>query len=108
MGDPPAERRQHPRYAVRLECRLDQMTSRADLVISDLSLDGCFVNTTAPFPIGGSVRLFVTLNGVEVVLSGRVVHESGLGFGFGLRFGDLDPDARSQLDAFLLSLQSPR
>lgn len=69
---------------------------------SDLSLEGCYVDTLNPFPPGTLVR--VELSTLDKVFEAiALVNSSHAGMGMGLHFQDLTPDQTSVLAHWLSS-----
>jgi hypothetical protein len=74
---------------------------------SDLSLEGCYVDTLNPFPSGTLVR--VELSTLEKAFEAiALVNSSHAGMGMGLHFQDLTPDQTSVLAYWLSSEPSGR
>lgn len=70
----------------------------------DLTLFGCFVETTTPFAAGTKVVLRITHGGKIVVAQGKVAHSRRDG-GMGIRFTSIEPTSVSILDAWLIELR---
>jgi PilZ domain len=68
--------------------------------IEDLSLFGCFVETTKPFEGGTKVRLRILHNGTSFSADGKVAY-SRPGAGMGIAFTSLEPGSVSTLDSWL-------
>jgi PilZ domain len=68
--------------------------------IEDLSLFGCFVETTKPFAGGSNVRLRILHNGMIFAAEGKVAH-SHPGTGMGIAFASIEPGSISVLDSWL-------
>jgi hypothetical protein len=94
MGD---EKRQHPRRAVLLECRIDGLSGLAGTHVSDLSASGCFVESRTPVNVGSFIRIGLTFGGALLNLTGRIVHVQPT-IGFGMAF---DPLSTEVLRSFL-------
>lgn len=91
------EKRQHPRRAVLLECRIDGTSAAAATRVSDLSADGCYVESRTPVSPGAHITIRVTFGGAQISLAGRVAHTQ-TSIGFGMKF---DPLSMEILKAFL-------
>jgi hypothetical protein len=74
---------------------------------SDLSLQGCYVDTLNPFPEGTLVRVELHTGGKEFEAI-AVVNSSLTGMGMGLHFQDLRPDQSAVLTYWLSSEPSGR
>ncbi len=73
--------------------------------VSDLSLNGCYIDTLNPFPVGTTVQLRL-LKAKNVFETQARVTSCQLGLGMGLAFGDLTPDQRSVLVGWLGELDT--
>jgi PilZ domain-containing protein len=101
------ERRQHFRYAVRMNVELewpsrDPGLSTTYVPVSDIGLGGMFIMTSEPLPLGAefSVRLLL-----EKPLSLRcAVRQVVPGRGMGVEFLDLPDSSRLQLEEFLAAV----
>ena len=78
-----------PRSQVRLSAR-----------VSDLSLEGCYIDTLNPFPVGTTVLLRL-LKAKDVFETQARVCSCKLGMGMGLSFGDSTPEQRTVLVGWL-------
>jgi hypothetical protein len=72
--------------------------------IEDLSVFGCFVETTAPFPAGTKVRMRISHGGVNFTAQGKVAYARNNG-GMGIAFTSIEPSGLSILDAWLADLR---
>jgi len=70
----------------------------------DLSLFGCFVETTKPFADGTKVRLRISHNGTVFAAQGRVAYARN-GAGMGIGFTSIEPSSVSILDDWLTELR---
>jgi hypothetical protein len=101
------------RYAIRYPFAADvevldlESGSRADGVTSDLSLGGCFVCTSKPFPVGARVRIILKRKdqAVEAVGVVRIVKPR---IGMGVEFIDLDAPHHQTLSRWLDQLRRTR
>ena len=77
------ERRSDQRVALNLDARWDGLAGSHEARIEDLSLGGCFVNTTRRADVGEDVVVEIKLPaGDWLQLSGKVVAaQQGIGFG---------------------------
>jgi len=69
-------------------------------VTRDLSLSGCFVKTTTPFPNGTRVRVRITHSGGEVTAIGNVT-ANVTPTGMGISFTQIEPSDRAILERWL-------
>jgi hypothetical protein len=101
------------RYAIRYPFAADvevldlESGSRGDGVTSDLSLGGCFVCTSKPFPVGARVRIILKRKdqAVEAVGVVRIVKPR---IGMGVEFIDLDAPHHQPLSRWLDQLRRTR
>lgn len=73
--------------------------------VSDLSLEGCYIDTLNPFPVGTTVLLRL-LKGKNLFETQAQVSSCQLGLGMGLAFVDLKCDQRSVLVSWLGELDT--
>lgn len=69
-------------------------------VTRDLSLSGCFVKTTTPFPQGTRVRVRITHSGAEFAAIGNVT-ANVTPTGMGIAFTQIEPNDRAILGGWL-------
>ena len=72
--------------------------------IEDLSMFGCFVETTAPFSAGTKVTLRISHAGVNFIAQGTVARSQTDG-GMGIAFTSIEPSSLSILDAWLADMR---
>jgi hypothetical protein len=102
MAQPAGERRKHLRRPVLLNCRVEGVTVAGPLQITDLSESGCFIATSHPLALDSQITLFVTLEGDEIKIIGRVVRvQPGRGVGIKINVSLLSQYARLALEDFL-------
>lgn len=98
------KRRQFERHAFRLPVTLAWDDVRLSTTTRTLGLGGLFVGCEAPPAVGTRVTLTLTLASPqardEVALTGEVVYLEG--DGMGIKFVDVDANARGSLRAFFL------
>ncbi len=75
--------------------------------LTDLSLGGCYLEISSPFPVSSSVTLAMRAAGIEVRAQGvvRVMHPDK---GMGVEFTQATPEHRSALEKFLGVLNENR
>ena len=92
------EKRSSERIAVNLPARWDGATGSYECRIEDLSVTGCFVNTTGAADVGEIVNLLIqTPSGRWFPLRGKVAFYHQL-TGFGVSFSILDDQERETLN----------
>lgn len=70
----------------------------------DLTLFGCFVETTTPFGSGTRVALPISHNGQVVIAQGNIAHSEEAS-GMGIRFTSMEQSSASILDAWIAELR---
>ena len=102
------ERRRSPRYSVQIQMELRQEGSEVPLrlVTTDLSRNGCYVETNMPLSVGTKIAAKLWLNDTPIKVRGRIV-TSHPQFGNGIMFLEYDGDSEQRLREFLDAL-TPR
>jgi len=97
-----AERRQNPRYRVRVPIELctEHGPVSTNLVTTDLSRNGCYLVMDAPLSVGLRVQATLALGEQRVVTRGRVVTRHPE-IGNGILFLEFEGDGRTRLCDFL-------
>ncbi len=93
--------RQQKRIAISLTIELEASSGNREARMSDLSMNGCYIDTITSVRLDENVRFTLSLpDGRREELSGEVIymHE---GIGFGLRFNDLSDDQRMLLQKII-------
>ena len=95
------ERRKHPRFKINVPVEIHSETSNAPLhcATSDLSLDGCYIESMYPFPAG--TRLELKLDASETLLITARVVTSDPQFGNGIEFIRMLDEDHVTLQKFL-------
>ncbi len=103
-----ANRRKSSRHRLNCPVRIRERGVEAALTatVSDISLDGCYVETLQPFPMGTQLELTLNPPQGEIEASGSVcsVH---LRTGMGVSFSAVDEESRQRL-ARLVAAQKER
>src|SRR5579863_2087637 len=86
------ERRMYPRRACRLDVQISTpgSTSHARGTVTDICLNGCYVEMFAPLPVDSVVELDIDLEGKDLRPTGRV-RSSQTSFGMGRRVHRSEP-----------------
>lgn len=80
------ERRQHARYAVRIDVDWENPVGRHRAKVSDVSLTGCFLLSSGEVDDGQIVKLYFPLsNDRKALFWGKIVNHV-FDVGFGLKF----------------------
>ena len=97
-----AERRDAQRQAFICPAELIETSGSARIAArtADLSLNGCYIDTLNPFPVGTRVRLLLTKSDRRIEFQARVT-SSHMGSGMGLIFEQLTPEQKGALESWL-------
>jgi len=98
------ERRKHPRFKLNLPVEVHPEGSDTPIhfATSDLSLDGCYIESMYPFPVGTNLELKLELSDT-LLIKARVVTADPQ-FGHGIHFLRMLPEDHDELLAFLNSV----
>jgi hypothetical protein len=98
------ERRRTPRYAFIASAELIEEASgvKMPIRVSELSLNGCYVDTTNPLPKGTPVVVKIFTKADFFEAPGQVVY-SHPNLGMGVAFHDIKPFFQSVLKKWLLT-----
>jgi hypothetical protein len=96
------ERRRAPRYPLIASVEVTEVTTDMHLKarISDLSLTGCYLDTTNFLPMGTEVRLCISHHDATFTALG-VVTSCQANMGMGVRFMDVQLDQHAILNKWL-------
>ena len=88
-----AERRKHPRYHLRCDATLHSGPGKpgATVTLSDVSLGGCYVETSAISPIGTQILIKFEICGLQISAVGRVTTSHPM-VGMGIAFESASPE----------------
>ncbi len=94
-----------PRFLFTAEAEVTALHQGAHLVahLSELSSNGCYVDTPEGFPVGTEVRLSIQHGGSKCDLVGKAIYKHD-GWGMGVAFDDIAEEQRSIIDAWLADL----
>jgi uncharacterized protein (TIGR02266 family) len=107
------ERREDPRYAVRIRVDCASRDAFVSNYVMNISKGGVFIRTESPLARGSPVDLTLDFPDLGQVLrtKGRVVWTydvpkgtARLVTGMGIRFEDMTPESRAQLERYLEGL----
>jgi len=104
----PAQRRSCPRYpfSPAVEAIDDQASIRIRGRLSDISRNGCYMDTISPFAPKSVVSLVITKDNQLFKTQAKVIY-SQIGMGMGLLFTTADPDQLLLLGTWLACLCHP-
>ena len=95
------EKRTHPRAPVLLEVLWESDSGKYESRTSDLSLGGCFIQTSGQLAVGEMITFKLRLlTGEWIELHGVVKHERPR-IGFGVKFEGLSEETQKQLAALV-------
>ena len=99
--------RKAPRYALRCRAEIDDWAAVDDCVLRNVSLRGCYVETTRPLPVGSEIDLllFVGDRTVRAGVKVRFVHRT---IGMGVEFTHLGPEALLILRRLIIDIELGR
>jgi hypothetical protein len=102
MSDVMADRREAPRYALILAAEVTDLASSAVLNArsSDVSRNGCYIDTLNPVPVGSQVRVQLRHEDAVLETTARVVYICP-GLGMGLHWGNPEPEKQALLEGWL-------
>lgn len=96
-----------PRYPCRLGTEIHGAGSKVaqHCHLSDLSAEGCYVETSDPFPTDTALKIIVRAEGVRLSLEGkvRITHP---GYGMGVQFTSQKQSQREQLQRLIEHVQA--
>jgi hypothetical protein len=88
------DKRHHNRISIALPVRWNGLSGNTEAHVSDLSLNGCYIDTMASIPTTGTLSFDVQLpTGNWLELKGSVV-KAFPGIGYGIQFLDLSKEAQ--------------
>ncbi len=98
-------RRRVPRFSFVAEVEVTALHNGTRLVsvVSELSAQGCYVDTVEGFSLGTELGLCIRYGGSKCVLTGRVVYKHD-GWGMGVVFDEMTAEQRYVVDAWLAEL----
>jgi PilZ domain len=105
----PGERRRSPRYKCEgsAEFRVGGSDVRTWGTFTDISMNGCYVEMTATFPVGSIVDLGLELKGLRARVSGDVRVSYPL-LGMGIAFRDVSPEDQLGIEEMIEQLNPLR
>jgi hypothetical protein len=94
-----------PRFSFVAEAEVTWADNKSRIVtrISELSAQGCYVDTVNPFPMNTELHFLIRYGCSTCELSGKVIYTHS-GFGMGVLFGDVAPIHRATLNNWLAEL----
>jgi PilZ domain-containing protein len=96
------ERRRSPRYPFFAAAELVEDASQVRLTthLSELSMNGCYLDIMNPFPAGSSVRITISDGPASIQCQAKVVY-SQPNMGMGLAFANVDEKCVKVLEAWM-------
>lgn len=98
----PSNRRRWPRHKISfpLELRDERVNTPMRINATDVSGNGCYIETIMPLPLGTVLRVDFYLQSEHLTIS-AVVRTCDPGVGNGIEFSGLPPDGKERLQAYL-------
>lgn len=98
----PNNRRRFARHRISfpLEARDERVKTPMRVNATDISGNGCYVETILPLPVGTTLRVDFWMD-TEKISTSAVVRTSDPGVGMGVEFIGMTPDAKQRLQAHL-------
>ena len=111
VQEPQRERRRFARHACRLEAHVSSEGAYGPVMmkgtITDISLGGCYVEMLAPLPESTPVEITFSTGESPLRITARVCSSQD-GFGMGLAFTGMSPEAHGMLLRFAPPTKDPR
>jgi hypothetical protein len=103
------ERRTAPRFPFTLEAEIFDIGSQARVVgrSSDVSSEGCYIDTISPFAVGAVVRVRLR-RGPNEFETKAIVKYALLSMGMGLAFTEIKPEQQAVLQKWIADLSGER
>jgi hypothetical protein len=99
--------RKAPRYALRCRAEINAWAAVDDCLLRNVSLRGCYVETTRPLPVGSEIDLLLFV-GDRTVRAGAKVRFVRQTSGMGVEFTHLAPEALFILQRMMRDIESDR
>ena len=98
----PGNRRQWPRHKISfpIELRDERVQAPMRINATDVSGNGCYVETILPLPIGTVLRVDFYLDSQRINIT-AIVRTCDPGVGNGIEFTGLPPEGKNQMQAYL-------
>ena len=99
------ERRRAPRYPLIASAEVIELQTNTRLRVrtSDLSIVGCYLDTTNSLPVGTEVRVQIVHNEASFTALGVIAY-CHPNMGMGVRFTNVQSDQHEMLDGWLAAL----
>ena len=97
--------RNTPRFSFVAEAEVTWPLNHTRVVarISELSAQGCYVDTVNPFPLDAALHVLIRFGCSTCEAPGKVIYTHS-GYGMGVLFGEITPAHRTTLNAWLEEL----
>ena len=101
----PGKKRVHPRYACTgtVEVAPEGSTMPVWCILSDISISGCYAETTSPLPAHTAVHALLKTSGLQIHTRG-IVRTSHAGVGMGINFTKVSLEDAERLSLFIAKL----
>jgi hypothetical protein len=103
----PKDRRKSPRYPIIAEARFSDVKTETEFRarVSELSLDGCYLDFLNPLPEGSDIHMSITKDSGVFETEARVVYNHP-GMGLGIMFCDTKENQRKILERWIEDLKA--
>jgi hypothetical protein len=100
-----AVQRKVPRFKFIAEAEVTSVRNGMRVVarVSELSAQGCYVDTPEAFPVGSAIRLRINYGGSTCEFGGRIIY-THIGWGMGALFEEMGQAQAAVLNAWLAEL----
>jgi hypothetical protein len=105
----PAEKRKSPRYSFSATVEAHDILADMRIIgrLSDISRNGCYVDTISPFAMDAELALKITRGSQSFITDAKVVYSS-IGMGMGLLFTTAEPEQLTTLEMWLRELSGEK
>lgn len=100
-------RRKDARYKANGGAKVHEIGASAAqwVTLHDLSLGGCYVETSAPLPPTSTVEMTIHINDIQITAKGTVTVQHKL-VGMGVKFTEMSPLNRTRLEQVMVTLMA--
>ena len=102
LGKVEVQRRQHRRVKLITEIHCETPERDEIMVVRQVSEGGMFINVQFPLPVDAEMALTFRLHAADPAITCRArVRYTRLGWGMGIQFLDLNPEAREMIRKYV-------
>jgi hypothetical protein len=109
LADARPDRRQYPRFRCPGNVRVSRLGCEQHIwaKLSDLSLGGCYIDSSAPEPVGTKLQLQLQVQDTKICAAGEV-RTAVPALGMGVQFTSFEGDSRETLKQIVTKLAPPK